>query len=126
MKSYSKFIFVGMINTIVAYMLFIAFLTMMHYQLAYTLSYLCSIGVSYVLNSKVVFNVAMSFKSFLQFPLVYGVQYLFGLSILYLLNRYTTVSNHLGMLIVVVLSIPLTFSLSRIILVRKNQVEKKL
>ena len=126
MKFYSKFVFVGLINTVVAYVLFVAFLEVMNYQLAYTLSYLCSIGVSYVLNAKIVFNVAMSLHSFLRFPFVYLAQYLCGITVLYLLNRYTTVANNIGILIVIVLSIPLTFSLSKIILVRKNQTEKKL
>ncbi|WP_443070040.1 GtrA family protein [Sulfurospirillum sp.] len=121
MRLFLKFIVVGFLNTVISYILFIAFLSILNYQASYTLSYCLSIGISYLLNTKIVFNVNRSIKSFLRFPLVYLVQYIFGFIILYLLNQYTKIENHIGILIVIFLSIPLTFILSRVVLLKKIQ-----
>jgi len=120
MTIYKNFILVGVVNTSAAYILFMGFLQTFNYQFAYTLSYIISIVISYFLNSKYVFKVPMSLKKFLQFPLVYLIQYCFGLIILYYLNEYTTIPNFISILIVIILSIPLTFILSKKVLVTKK------
>lgn len=117
-RSFLGFIVVGAINTLVGYLLYLLLLRAMGYRLAYTLAYLVGIGLSYYLNTRWVFRQPVSLCKFLQYPVVYVAQYVFGVLCLSLLVNLAHLPAEFGPPIVVALSIPLTYSLSRFVITR--------
>jgi len=83
--------------------------------MAYAIAYIVSIAVSYVFNAMFVFRQPLRARSALYYPLVYLAQFLLGLLMLKVLIGVVHVSAWLAPLLVSVLTIPMTFLLSRII-----------
>ena len=113
MLIFKRFLGVGLVNTIFAYIIFIILLQFLNYNISYTISFISTIVLSYFLNSKYVFKQKASISKFIKFPFVYVGQYLFGIIVLNILNIYFQTSNYINMLIVTMLSIPLTYILSK-------------
>lgn len=114
-----RFFFVGGVCTLLTYLLYLLLLIWLNYQVAYTLAYLVGVVLSYFLNSFVTFKQKTSVKQFLTFPIVYIVQYIFGVLLLSIFVTYLNISKVLAPIIVIAVSLPLTFVLSRLVIVKK-------
>jgi len=115
-KSFIKFIIVGIFNTFLTYCLYIVLLYILSYKIAYTMSYLLGIWISYFLNSFFVFKANINFKKFLKYPIVYIVQYILNIIFLYIFVELLNINDKIAPIILIVISIPVTFTLSKIIL----------
>jgi putative flippase GtrA len=115
-KEAARFVAVGALNTGITYLLYLALLRIVPYMVAYTVVFLIGIVISYCLNAKIVFRATMTAQSALTYPAVYLVQYVLGISLLYLLVSRFRVAKEIASLVVVAVSVPVTFVLSRIIL----------
>jgi putative flippase GtrA len=114
-----KFILVGAFNTFFGYILYVIFIAMsLGYMSSYIVSYILSILVSYVLNSKFVFKVKLSKQKMLKFPLVYLFQFVLGIILLHTFVDLLNIDKFIAPLIIIVISIPLTFILSKFILTK--------
>ena len=113
---FTRFVFFGGINTLLGYLIYAILLLFLTYPISYTVSYALSIFVSYYLNSKFVFNSGLSLKKAFQYPLVYLVQYLLGILFLYVLVEIVSVHKLIAPGFVVLLTVPVTYSLSRLII----------
>lgn len=111
-----RFIGVGAVNTMITYLLYLALLPFFTYTVAYSIVYVFGIGLAYWLNLKYVFAEKGSRKKIILFPLVYLVQYLLGILILYMVIEFFHIPKQIGPILVVLISIPITFTLSKIIL----------
>ncbi len=116
LSQFVKFVGVGSINTIVTYVLYLLLLLTANYRVSYTIAYLFGIGLSYWLNLKFVFQAKGSKKKIVLFPLVYFVQYVFGMLILYVAIDTFNISEKIAPILVIILTVPLTFVLTKIIL----------
>lgn len=112
-SEFIRFIICGIINTLLTYLIYLGGLCMVGYSLAYTFSFICGIFISYYLNSRFVFQKALSWRKALQYPLVYLLQYVLGISSLYLLVEILGLSEIIAPVIVVFITVPATFLLSR-------------
>ena len=113
------FAIMGALSTSIMFVLYVALNYIFKYQISYLISYVITVLVSYILNTRYVFKVKMSWKTFLQFPFVYVVQYILsaiGLEILVRLGFSVTLSP----LIIIVLLLPVTFALSRLIMAKRD------
>ena len=115
-REFFKFILVGGTNTFITYILYWLLLILLPYSIAYSVSYLTGILLSYYLSSKIVFKTQLSLSSFLKFPLVYVAQYILGLGLLALVVEYYGLPEELGMVVVIIISVPVTFLLMRFLL----------
>jgi len=115
-KEYASFLLCGVANTVLTYALYAMFLLLMSYKLAYSLAYICGIVVSYYLNSEFVFKEPVSLLKFLKYPAVYIVQYLLGIIILYICVDVFAISKWLAPVVVIIISLPVTFGLSKLII----------
>ena len=120
LKQFIKFVGVGGINTVITYLLYLLLLFVFSYQVSYTFTYIFGIWLSYWLNLKFVFREIGSTKKMLFFPLVYLIQYLFGMIILYIMIEIFRIRIQLGPIIVVIITLPITFILSKKILTKKE------
>lgn len=114
-----RFLVVGAANTLIGYLLYLAANLVMDYRWAYTTSYVAGIAISYVLNSLYVFRQPLAWNKLLAFPAVYAVQFLAGLVLLWLFVSRLGIAQNLAPLLVIPLTIPLTFAISRFILTRR-------
>ena len=115
-REFGRFLMVGGINTAFSYGLYFLFNLAFHYQMAYGLMYVGSVLFSYWLNNRWVFRTPMNWKTFLSFPLVYVFQYGFGAALLHLLVEMLGMSEWWSPLLVIIISVPVTFVMSRLIL----------
>jgi putative flippase GtrA len=113
-RPFVRFLIVGSLNTILTYALFLLLSSVLHYSLAYTISYLAGIAFSYVLAATYVFGTGLAVQSALRFPLVYVLQYLYGLAALFVLIDVLGVWHQVAILFVIATSVPLTFVLMRL------------
>lgn len=117
-REFSRFVIVGGANTLLGYLIYALALLFAPYIVAYTISYVAGIFISYYLNSRFVFKANLSLAKALQYPLVYGAQYLIGVGLLRLFVETLTISELLAPAFVVACTLPVTFVLSRLIIKR--------
>lgn len=118
---FARFLAVGAANTLIGYGLFLVANHWMDYRWAYTVSYAAGIAISYVLNSWLVFHARLSWRNLLRFPVVYAVQYAAGLALIWWLVDGLGVPEAIAPLAVVALTLPLTYALSRYILLPRTR-----
>lgn len=118
-KQFLKFVISGGINTLVTYLVYLLLLLFLNYSLSYTVSYVSGIFLSYYLNTVFVFKEKVSFNKFIKFPIVYLVQYLINILFLYILVEHAHLSTQIVPLIVIVVTIPITYTLSKLIIKSK-------
>ena len=114
-----RFIVTGAVNTAATYALYLVLLPRAGYTLAYTLAYITGIVIAYLLNTRFVFRVHGTLASVALFPLVYVVQYALGIAALYLAVDRFDVPKRFALIASIVVTIPVTFVLSRLVLKRK-------
>lgn len=118
-NEFFRFCVVGGINTVATYIIFLFLLKVSNYSLAYSVAYIIGIFVSFYLNSLFVFNSQLCWSKFMKFPLVYLIQYIIGLIFLAFFVEFVKLGPEIGMVLVIVLSIPITFFLSKYFLTNK-------
>ena len=82
-----RFILAGVLNTALGYGLYCGLLLVSTYPVAYTISYVAGIFISYILNCMFVFRTRPSMRSAVRYPLIYVVQYVFGITLVTVLVR---------------------------------------
>lgn len=108
-----KFVIGGGINTAFTYSLYYGLQVIMPYQVAYALAFAVGIVFSYWFNASIVFNTHMSWKGFFAFPLVYLVQYLLSAVLLSFFVERFGIAQSIAPLVVIIVTIPITFALTR-------------
>lgn len=112
---FARFLIGGILNTAITYLLYFSLLPFFSYKIAYTAAFILGILVSYGLNALFVFKAKVAIKSMIRFPLIYLIQYLLGMALVTTLIEYVGVATWLAPMIVIVITVPLTFVLSRLI-----------
>lgn len=115
-KQFFRFLIIGSFNTGVTYLLYLALLYLLPYSVAYTISYILGIIVAYILNSKIVFKSNISIKKIAIYPIVYIIQYLINIGGLFFLVDLLGVEQKIAPIIIIGVSIPITFILNKYIL----------
>ena len=115
-NEFFKFIFFGGVNTVLSYAIYVVLLLFLIYPVAYSLAYFLGIFISYYLNSRFVLKRDVRLVKAFQYPLVYLVQYLLGVSLLSVLIEIFSLNKFIAPALVIVFTIPATFSLSRFII----------
>lgn len=108
-----KFVIGGVINTAFTFFLYLSLQIVLPYQVAYAVAFAVGIVFSYWFNAIIVFKTHISWKGFFAFPLVYLVQYLISAMLLGFFVERVGVPQRFAPLIVIALTIPITFVLTR-------------
>ncbi|PNZ27674.1 GtrA family protein [Staphylococcus croceilyticus] len=110
-----KFVIVGGINTLDYYLVYLILLKLfnVHYMLSHIIGFVVSFIISYYLNCYFVYNVKPTLKKFLSFPLTQvvnmGMQTLF----LYVFVRWFNFPSEIAPFVGLIVTIPITFVLSK-------------
>ncbi|MGF6113685.1 GtrA family protein [Pseudomonas frederiksbergensis] len=115
----ARFLLSGGLNTALTYAIYLLVLLFLPYKTSYTISYISGIGIAYALNRFFVFKGHQGIKSVALLPLVYLVQYLCSLLILWVWVEQLGYDQRIAPLIAIIITIPLTFILSKLIFAKK-------
>jgi len=115
-SEFFRFLLVGLSNTVIGYAVFFLLLQFWPYLYAYSLSYCVAVLNSYFMSVLFVFREKIALHSFLKFPLVYVTQYFIGASILWALVDKFQFAPAWAMIVVVIVTVPITFLSSRFVL----------
>lgn len=112
------FLLAGAVNAIVTYLLYLLLLCILSYPIAYTATYIPGIFLSYYLNARFVFKKDLSLSTALQYPIVYIFQYVSGMVLLYVFVELAHVTKVFAPVLIVFVTVPITYLLSRYIILR--------
>lgn len=108
-----RFLFAGVLNTLLSYVVYLALLRVLPYGWSYTLSYLAGIGLAYVLQRYVVFQRSGGRAALLWVTLIYVLQYLLGMASVWFWVSVLAWPAELALLLAVGLTVPVTYLLNR-------------
>lgn len=112
-KKMLGFAITGILSTLIMFGLYILLYQFINYQYAYLIAYTISVIALYFMNMYV-FKGIMSLRTFLEFPLIYLLQYVLGAASLGFIV-WLGFSVTYAPLIVVIVLMPVTFLLNRIV-----------
>jgi len=115
-RQIARFVVVGALNSGLSYLAYLALLKWVSYRWAYSLAYVAGIFLSFFLNSRRVFRVRLRWRNLLRYPVVYVVQYLLGYVVLYAAVDLAGIDSRLAPVVVLAVTVPVTFVLSRRVL----------
>ncbi|MEO0595298.1 MAG: GtrA family protein [Chloroflexota bacterium] len=113
-----RYILVGGLNTGITYLIYLLVLLFAQYIIAYTVSYVSGIVISYVLNSLLVFRQPLQWSKAIQYPVVYVVQFIIGSILITFFVEVLAIDPSLAALANVIVLLPISFILTRFILTR--------
>ena len=116
-----RFVFWNGINTLLGYCVYALLLLALPYLIAYSVAYVFGIVLSFLVNSKLVFNRSLTWGNAAKYPLVYIVQYLLGVVSMYLLVQRIGLNKLIAPAVVVLITIPVTYFLTKAILHGKRE-----
>lgn len=108
-----RFIVAGGVNTALTLVLYLALLAILPHTVAYTVTFMVGVVLSYVLNRSFVFRSAGGFTTMLLFPVVYVVQYLVGLLVVLAWVDLLGLPAALASIAAVIVTLPITYGLLR-------------
>lgn len=114
-SQFGRFLLSGGFNTVLTYVLYLLLLQVVSYWVAYSISFITGIGLAYFLNRTFVFRQHRGRISWFGVPLVYGIQYGAGVALLWLWVSVLEFDARIGPLVVIALTVPLTFYLMRVL-----------
>ena len=110
------FVAVGVFNTAVTFGLYQLFLLMLRYEIAFTLSFLSGIAISYVLNGRFVFDSRLNLRRGLTYAGYYLMIYLLNLGLVRLAVENGGISPVWAPLLVLCVTLPVNFLGAKLIL----------
>ncbi len=120
----TKYLILGLTNTGLTYLIYLLSLQLFPYLVAYTISYISGIVLSYFFNSILVFKVRLHWKKAIKYPFVYLIQYLLGSVLITISVEYFGIVPSIAALLNVIILLPVSFILTRLILIDKPEPQK--
>lgn len=116
---FTRFILVGGVNTL-NYFLFYTILNLkLEYIYAHIISFLLSSTISFFITVSYTFEESITIKKFIYFPITYLPNLLLSTIGTYIFVYFNIMNESFASLLVMVIAIPITFILSKLLLVRK-------
>ena len=119
-SAFLRFLVGGASTTLVSYAIYVLLLAYLPYLVAYAIAFAVGVVWSYFANTLFVFQRRPNVARAMAFPLVYAAQYVAGSAILFLLIDRWHAPEKLAPLAVVVLTLPITYLLSRWIITART------
>lgn len=113
---FTKFVIVGIINTINHNIIYLTLLNFLNYMAANLIAFIISMIISFFLNCYFTFNIKPTFEKFMVFPLTNLPNLFFQTVGIYIVVEVIKISKEYGALITAIFSIPLTFLMMKLVL----------
>ena len=124
-RELAAFVFFGAVRTVLGYGIYLLLVLFIAYPAAYTVSYVSGVFISYYLNARFVFREKLRLSKAMQFPIVYLAQYLIGLGLLYLLIEVAHLSKFFAPILIVIITVPCTYLLSRYVIKGRSKTSQQ-
>ncbi len=121
----SKYLIAGALNTGLTYLLYLILLKVTSYIWAYSLTFAAGIVLGYFLNALWVFKSRLQWQSMLSYPLAYLINYALGVLLLWLLVEQLRIPKEIAPLLVVIISLPIMYAITKTIFRRGKKSEEK-
>ena len=108
-KEFVRFLLAGVANTGATYFLYLLLLAFLPYLVAYTVSYVAGMAISYWLNLMFVFEKKFASASPRLFVLVYLTQYGCSAGLLWFFVSVLNIPAEIGLLLAICLMVPATY-----------------
>lgn len=118
--SLARFLVSGGFNTVLTYLVYLIALNWLSYAWSYSLAYALGIVLAFILNRSYVFKSDRGWRSVILFPFVYLAQYLISMLVLRVWIDHLGWRAELAPLMAIVVSLPVTYVLSRLVFGYKN------
>jgi putative flippase GtrA len=115
-----RFIVAGGLNTAVTLVLYLALLALLPHPVAYTLTFVAGVVLSYLLNRSFVFRSDGGVTTMLLFPMVYVVQYVVGLLVVLVWVDLMGLPAALASIAAVIVTLPITYGLLRWVFITRH------
>ena len=115
-----RFIVAGGLNTAVTLVLYLTLLAFLSHPVAYTVTFVAGVVLSYLLNRTFVFRSGGGVTTMLLFPMVYLVQYLVGLLVVLVWVDLLGLPAALASIAAVIVTLPITYGLLRWVFVTRH------
>ncbi|HHW5936756.1 TPA: flippase GtxA [Staphylococcus aureus] len=117
-----KFIIVGGINTLNYYVVYLLLLKLLHieYMISHITGFLVAFVISYYLNCYFVYRVKPTWRKFISFPITQIVNVSLQIVLLYVFVSWLNLPAEIAPFAGLVITIPITFVLSKWILKDSN------
>lgn len=116
-----RFALVGVVNTGTYYACYLVLLTRLPYVAAHVVAFVLSMTGSFFLNSRFTYRTRPTWRKFLLFPLTNAANFTITTSGVYLLVDVLHLSSRYAPLIAAAAAIPITFVVSRTIMLRPDR-----
>lgn len=113
-----RFALVGVVNTVTYYGSYLALLTRLPYLAAHVIAFASSMTGSFLLNSYFTYRTRPTWRKFLLFPLTNAANFVITTGGVWLLVDLVGFSSRYAPLVAAVAAIPITFVVSRAIMLR--------
>ena len=114
----------GVLNTLVTLALYLLLLLVLPHAVAYSVTFVAGIVISYLLNRSFVFRSAGGMSTMLLFPMVYVVQYLVGLMVVLAWVDILGLPARLASIAAVIVTLPITYVLLRWVFVTRRTADE--
>ncbi len=115
-----RFVLAGGINAVATYAAYLLMLPVTGYALAYSITYVGGIILSYYLSARLVFRSPLRWRHAVQYPLVYIVQYALGITLTTIFIKHLHIRAELVLPLVIAIAVPITFWMTRWIIKREK------
>lgn len=115
-KQIIKFFWVGLANSAVTYLIYLAFNLILDYRISYTLSYISGILFSVYFNGRFVFQTSVTIKTVIEYLIFYSTSFGLGILLLTFFVSYVHLSELLAPLFVLITVVPINFFGARFVL----------
>ena len=119
-SSFLRFLVSGGINTATTFAAYLVLLRITGYKTAYTLAYVFGVALAFAINRFFVFQTHRGWRSVIMFPFVYLIQYVASIAVVWLWVEKLGFPKEAAPLVAIVLTIPLTFVLSRLVFGKRS------
>jgi putative flippase GtrA len=107
------FLLVGVSNTVITYIAYLALLQVVHYSWAFTGAFVLGLIYTGLLNFRLTFAHHPTVTGFIVFAAYYGLYYVFSLLLLRLLVDGMGISEHFAPLVMLPIVVPINFVMTR-------------
>ena len=116
-RSIFRFLVSGGVSTAVTYLVYLALLQMISYQVAYAVAFLIGISMNYLMGRLFVFKTHQGVRTALMLPLVYFLQYCTSASVVWIWADILRQNPALAPAVAIVITLPMTYLMSKIVFV---------
>lgn len=113
-----KFCLVGVVNTLVSYVVYLALHLVMPYMVAFVLGWAVGVVVSFLLNCRFTYHVKPTWRGFLLFPLSSIPNIVLSSAGVLLMVEVFGWDQRIAPLVATLLAVPISYAIARTILVR--------